>query len=215
MLGRSTSFRAFVGSLLIVSWQSGAVAQHPDYIAIQSQNNVYFQLAWESPPGCDDETIAGFASWTNVGSRLRYSHYSAQFWSGYQAPNSPYTQVTFQPTHTMRTSATAETVWPSQAVAGHMMDGHNLPVMNDGDIVVNADRWASGMLDCGPAAPTGGQFDLQRVVAHEAGHVAGLRDQYATSYQPCVIYGNVRYGVAGSAPCTQERNALIRLYNSR
>lgn len=86
-------------------------------------------------------------------------------------------------------------------------DGVTIPIVNDADIVVNYDKYASGEIECTPTTYTT-KYDLTRTLAHEFGHVVGLNHNAQTA---CATY---RYGqrIAFGSLCTPEKEAAKTLY---
>lgn len=104
-------------------------------------------------------------------------------------------------------SANAVTFYGDSVAGWTRPDGVIIPVVNDADIVVNNDKWASGEIECSPTVYTT-KYDLTRTMAHEFGHAVGLNHNTQTA---CATY---RYGqkTAFSSLCVPEKDAAKTLY---
>lgn len=183
----------------------------PCYQAKQDNPNRQYQLAWESPYACDDETRAGADAWANAGSRFNPT-WNTTFYSGKRVPGTSGYQVTFQPgADFYNTGAIAESPY-GKSVASFTIDGKVIPVVDDSDVMVNSDFWASGKLDCEATAPTSTQYDLAEIIAHEFGHVAGM---YHLTSSTCATYQYGQLRVAFDGLCTTEKNGAVRLYGAK
>ena len=85
-----------------------------------------------------------------------------------------------------------------------------IPVVDDADIVVNKDKYASGTIECSPTAYTT-KYDLTRTMAHEFGHAVGLNHNTNTA---CATYKYGQMVVFGSL-CTPEKEAAKTMYGVR
>jgi len=88
-------------------------------------------------------------------------------------------------------------------------DGTAVPVVNDADIVVNEDRYASGTIECS-ATVYSNKYDLTRTMAHEFGHAVGLNHNTNTA---CATY-KVAQMIAFSSLCTPEKDAARTIYGT-
>jgi hypothetical protein len=179
--------------------------------AKQNTDTRYHQIVWESPPACDAKTSQGFAAWTAAAARITFPQHS-EFWYGAQQYAALHTQIFFKPAVDMETSGTAEVTW-GRSVGTYYIDGYAIPIVDDADVTVNNDRWASNMLNCSSSATQSNQFDFAAIIAHEAGHVLGIKDTY--NYPNCVMYGNAQYGKELGSLCQMEADGAVRLYGAR
>lgn len=186
------------------------VTATPCLQAKQNANSRNYQIGFENPYQCDDEIDAAAAAWSAAGSRFRAVK-DAEFWNGPRVANTPKYQVTFEPTAKFYNStALAESPY-GRSVASFYIDGRNIPVVDDSDIMVNSDKWAAGSFECDSTAPSGGKYDMAEIVAHEFGHVVGQNHVNTTT---CVTYQYGQYNVAYDGLCTAEKNAAVRLYGA-
>jgi hypothetical protein len=91
------------------------------------------------------------------------------------------------------------------------IEGRNIPVVDDADIMVVSDKRAAGSFDCDPVAASGNKFDMAEIVAHEFGHLVGQNHVNVTT---CVTYQYGQYNVNYDGLCTAEKNAAVRLYGA-
>lgn len=119
------------------------------------------------------------------------------------------TQIVFNTAAEMGSYGTdnAVTFYGDSVGSWQRPDGVTIPVVNDADIVVNNDKYASGEIECVPTVYTI-KYDLTRTMAHEFGHVVGLNHNTQTA---CATY---RYGqkIAFGTLCTPEKDAAKTLY---
>lgn len=191
--------------------QACTASSTPCYQAKQDNPNRQYQLAMESPYACDDETRTGADAWANAGSKFNPT-WNTTFYYGKRVPGTPGYQITFQPNADFYNSgANAETHYGS-SVGSVTIGGKTIPVVNDADVMVNSDSWASGKFECEAAAPTSTQYDLARTIAHEFGHVAGM---YHLTSSACATYQYGQPGVAFSSLCSTEKSGAVTLYGAK
>jgi hypothetical protein len=186
------------------------VTSTPCLQAKQNANTRNYQIGYENPYQCDDEIDTAASAWNAAGSRFR-AYKDPDFWYGYRVAGTTKYQVTFEPTsHFYNSTALAETPY-GRSVASFYIDGRNIPVVDDADIMVNSDKWASGSFDCDSVATSGNKFDMAEIVAHEFGHLVGQNHVNVTT---CVTYQYGQYNVSYDGLCTAEKNAAVRLYGA-
>lgn len=206
----------FLASVVLASetaWANCTTATStPCYQAKQDNPDRQYQLAWESPYECDDETRAGADAWAAAGSRFNPT-WNTTFWEGKRVPNTPGYQIRFQPNIDFTNSgANAETHYSTYSVGAFTIGGKTIAVVNDADVMVNSDHWANNWFECGAAAPSSTQRDLARTIAHEFGHVAGMGHLTSTA---CALYYKAQPGVAWGSLCSTEKNGAVSLYGAR
>ena len=191
---------------------SAGQAQAQVYIAKLDTPNQQYQLAWESPPMCDDETHNAITLWSNAGSKFNAPRWIYDYWYGKQVKGSFRIQTTFQPGTDMYTAGRVAETRYGNSVGSFTIGGKVIPVVDDADIVVNNDYWANNTLECGDTAPAYNQFDGGRIIAHEAGHVIGQDHLTSTA---CALYTYAQYAVAMGPLCTTEKNGIVALYGAK
>lgn len=180
------------------------------YLAKQNANFRYFQIGYENPPECDDEIRTASTFWTNAGSRWQTAQ-DADFWYGDRVAGTPKYQVTFEPgSHMYTPTANAEAPFGS-SVGSMTIDGKTIPIVNDSDMIINADKWAAGNFECADAAPASTVYDLTRTITHEMGHWVGMNH---LTLSDCATYQYGQPGKPITSLCTTEKNGAIRLYGA-
>lgn len=172
-------------------------------------NSVSYRINSYLPYEGDAPTDRASATWTNVGSRLVFSNgglTGTEDISQSASTDVPGTQIQSRPTSfytgsanwsgiTMRTAATSTTT-------------------SDADIVVNADKIASGTYYYGTGTPPTGQEDYESMIVHEFGHVAGF-DHDVNSSAYCIMKPTIVGNQVWRTPCSTEVTALKNKYGLR
>ena len=199
-----------VVSLIAVSLAlSSTPAMAQTYLVKLNTNTPRWQLALESPAACDGETGSGIDAWYHAGGSKFETPLNGEFFRGKQRPGVPGIQVTFQPGSELASPNRVGETRYGRVVGSVTVQGQNIPIVDDADIVVNSDYWASGTLDCDAAATAYNQFDFAKVIGHEMGHVVGMSELYDSS---CLLYYTALYGVALGSVCSTEASGAYQLY---
>jgi hypothetical protein len=213
------AIRIPVGILVITAMPTQALAQYcadgtasPCMQAKQQYSTNQYQISTYAPAECDYEIITAAVAWTNAGSYFALEDYS-YFGYKYVTPGAePGFQIVFNTSAEMGTygSANAVTFYGDSVGSWPRPDGVVIPIVNDGDIVVNRDKWADGTIECSELVYTN-KYDLTRTMAHEFGHTVGLNHN---TNRACATY---MYGqmVAFGSLCTPEVDAAKAMYGAK
>lgn len=201
----------YFGALVLLALP--AISQAENYVWKLKDTAYAYQVGLNTPVSCDGRMISGFAHW-NGASRFNIRQ-SGQFFSGPINRSNPNIQIQMEPGSSMESGSVnlAESV-PGAFFAWTTIEGVQRQELHSAHVRINADQWAAGRLFCGTGAIPPQAYDYAYVVAHEAGHVAGLGHGRPVLPQTCVMSAPLRPGTALFARCATETTRLRALYGA-